>query len=182
MLLATWATGAFYQAFVPALVEDQLHTNSSLVLGLVFAAYMGPSAVGAPLGGRFSPAAAQRIGMIAFLAGWIGMIAGITTGALPLFIAATIIAGVGQGIAISAATRGLLHGNRPIDRAPIFAVIYLLSYSGATIPSLISAQLSDVFSVPHIALGYGALAVLATLFTLIAARNPHADTTSQPEE
>src|SRR3954467_15478414 len=67
--LATWATGAFYQAFVPALVEDQLHTNSSLVLGLVFAAYMGPSALGAPLGGRFSPATAQRVGMIAFLAG-----------------------------------------------------------------------------------------------------------------
>ncbi|MBE1604036.1 MFS transporter [Actinopolymorpha pittospori] len=182
VFLSTWATGAFYQAFVPALVEDQLHTNSSLVLGLVFAAYMGPSAVGAPLGGRFSPAAAQRIGMIAFLVGWIGMITAITTGALPLFIAATIVAGVAQGIAISAATRGLLHGSRPIDRASVFAVIYLLSYSGATIPSLISAQLSDVFSVPHIALGYGALAVLATLLTVIAARNPHTNTTSQPDE
>ena len=34
VFLATWATGAFYQAFVPALVEDQLRTNSSLVLGL----------------------------------------------------------------------------------------------------------------------------------------------------
>ena len=42
VFLATWATGAFYQAFVPALVADQLHTNSSLVLGLVFAAYMRP--------------------------------------------------------------------------------------------------------------------------------------------
>ncbi|MFC7656431.1 hypothetical protein ACFQV8_08010 [Pseudonocardia benzenivorans] len=53
--LATWATGAFYQAFVPALVEEQLRTDSSLVLGLVFAAYMAPSALGAPLGGRFTP-------------------------------------------------------------------------------------------------------------------------------
>ena len=142
VFLATWATGAFYQAFVPALVEDQLHTNSSLVLGLVFAAYMGPSALGAPLGGRFSPAAAQRIGMIAFLAGWIGLITAITTGALPLFIAATIIAGAAQGIAISAATRGLLFGSTLPDRAPTFAVVYLLSYSGATIPSIISARLS----------------------------------------
>jgi MFS family permease len=178
VFLATWATGAFYQAFVPALVEDQLHAHSSLVLGLVFGAYMGPSALGAPLGGRFSPAAAQRIGMIAFLAGWIGMITAITTGALPLFIAATIVAGAAQGIAISAATRGLLYGSRLTDRAPIFAAVYLLSYSGATIPSLISAQLSNVFSVPHIALGYGALALIATLFTVIAARNPRTDTTS----
>ncbi|MEV6371344.1 MFS transporter [Micromonospora musae] len=182
VLLATWATGAFYQAFVPALVEDQLHTNSPLILGLVFAAYMGPSALGAPLGGRFSPAAAQRIGMSAFLAGWIGIITAVTTSALPLFIAATIVAGTAQGIAISSATRGLLHGSTLHDRAPIFAVVYLLSYSGATIPSLIAAQLSGVFSVPHIAFGYAALAVLATAFTLIAARNPRTDTTSQPNE
>ncbi|WP_255511192.1 MFS transporter [Micromonospora sp. WP24] len=180
VLLATWATGAFYQAFVPALVEDQLHTNSPLILGLVFAAYMGPSALGAPLGGRFSPAAAQRIGISAFLAGWIGIITAVTTGALPLFIAATIVAGTAQGIAISSATRGLLYGSTLHDRAPIFAVVYLLSYSGATIPSLIAAQLSGVVSVPHIAFGYAALAVLATAFTVIAARNPRTDTTSQP--
>ncbi|MEV0159657.1 MFS transporter [Nonomuraea fuscirosea] len=182
VFLATWATGAFYQALVPALVGDQLHTDSPLVLGLVFAAYMAPSALGAPLGSRFPPAAAQRIGMIAFLAGWAGLITAVTTGALPLFIAATIVAGAAQGIAISAATRGLLHGSRLTDRAPVFAVIYLLSYSGATIPSLISAQLSNVFSVPHIALGYGALALIATLFTVIAARNPHAGPISRGAE
>lgn len=178
LLLATWATGAFYQAFVPALVEDQLHTNSSLVLGLVFAAYMGPSALGAPLGGRFSPAAAQRIGMIAFLAGWIGVITAITTGILPLFIVATVIAGTAQGIAISAATRGLLYGSALADRAAIFAVVYLLSYSGATIPSLISAQLSNIVSLPHIALGYGGLALLAALLTSAVARNPNTGTAS----
>lgn len=172
VLLATWATGAFYQAFVPALVEDQLHTDSPLVIGLIFAAYMGPSALGAPLGGRFSPAAAQRIGMVAFLAGWIGIVTAITTGALTLFIVATIVAGAAQGIAISAATRGLLVGSSMADRAPIFSVVYLLSYSGATIPSLISAQLTNVFSVPQITLGYGVLALVGTAITVFAARNP----------
>jgi MFS family permease len=177
VLLPTWATGAFYQAFVPALVEDQLRTDSSLVLGMVFAAYMAPSALGAPLGGRFAPAAAQRVGMTAFLVGWIGIVTAIATSALPLFVAATIIAGAGQGIAISAATRGLLYGSTLADRAPIFAVVYLLSYSGATIPSLISGQLSNTFSLPQIVRGYGALALTVfTVFTVIAARNPHADT------
>jgi MFS family permease len=174
VLLPTWATGAFYQAFVPALVEDQLRTRSPLVLGLVFAAYMIPSALGAPFGGRFTPAGAQRIGMTAFLAGWIGIITAIATGALPLFIAATIVAGAGQGIAISAATRGLLYGSVLTDRAPIFGVVYVLSYSGATIPSLISGELSTTFSLPQIAFGYGVLALIATMFTVVAARNPHA--------
>ncbi|WP_308011888.1 hypothetical protein [Actinacidiphila acidipaludis] len=144
----------------------------------MFAAYMAPSALGAPLGGRFTPARAQRIGMAAFLAGWIGIITAIATGALPVFIAATLVAGAGQGIAISAATRGMLYGSGRADRAPIFAVVYLLSYSGATIPSLISGRLSTTFSVPKIAAGYGALALVATLFTVIAARDPGTDTTT----
>ncbi|WIX76648.1 MFS transporter [Amycolatopsis carbonis] len=175
VLLATWAAGAFYQAFVPALVENQLHTRSPLVIGLVFAAYMGPSVLGAPLGGRFRPAATQRVSMIAFLAGMIGIITAITTGTLVLFIAATIVAGASQGIAISAATRCLLYGSTQADRAPIFSVVYLLSYSGATIPALIAGRLSTTFSLPQIALGYGGLAIVATLFTVIAARNPQAD-------
>ncbi|GAA1521906.1 MFS transporter [Kribbella lupini] len=172
VFLATWATGAFYQAFVPALVADRLHTNNSLVIGLVFAAYMGPSALGAPLGGRFSPAAAQRIGMTAFLAGWIGLLSAIANGALPLFLAASVVAGAAQGIAISAAIRGLLFSSAPSDRAPIFSVVYLLSYSSATIPSLISARLSTTHPLPHIALGYGALALLCTVFTVLLARGP----------
>jgi MFS family permease len=177
VFLATWAAGAFYQAFVPALVEEQLHTSSPLIVGLVFAAYMASSVLGAPFGGRFAPAAAQRLGMIAFLVGMIGVIAAIATGTLALFIAATIVAGASQGIAISAATRGLLHGSTLADRAPIFSVIYLLSYSGATIPALIAGQLSNTFSLSQIALGYGALALIATLFTVIAAHNPRSDAT-----
>jgi hypothetical protein len=44
-------------------------------------------------------------------AGMIGVITAIATGTLALFIGATIVAGASQGNAISAATRGLLHGS-----------------------------------------------------------------------
>jgi hypothetical protein len=177
VFLATWATGAFYQAFVPALVEDQLHTRSALILGLVFAAYMTPSVLGAPIGGRFTSAVAQRVGMITFLVGMIVIITAIAAGTLVLFIIATIVAGAGQGIAISAATRGLLHGSALADRAPIFSAIYLLCYGGAAFSSLISGELSNTFSLPQIAFGYGVLALVATLFTVPGARNPHTDMT-----
>jgi MFS family permease len=171
VLWATWAAGAFYQAFVPALVDDQLHTRSPLVVGLVFASYMGASVLGSPVGGRFSPAAAQRAGMIGFLAGMSGIVAAIATGTLVAFFAATVLAGAGQGIAISAAARGLIGGSTLADRAPTFSVIYLLSYSGATVPALVAGRLSDTFSLLQIALGYGALALVATLFTVLAPRD-----------
>ncbi|MDX3073968.1 MFS transporter [Streptomyces sp. MI02-7b] len=176
VFLATWATGAFYQAFMPALVADRFHTRSALTLGLVFAVYMAPSVLGAPIGGRFTSAAAQRIGMVVFLAGWIGIITAIAIGTLALFVAATVIAGTGQGIAISSATRGLLHGSTLADRAPIFSAVYLLCYSGAAFPSLVSGQLSNALSLPRITLGYAVFALVATLFCVLAARDPHTGT------
>jgi len=94
-----------------------------------------------------------------------------------LFIIATIVAGAGQGIAISDATRELLHGSTLADRAPIFSAIYLICYSGAIFPSLISGKLSNTISLPQIAFGYGVLALGATLFTVLCARTPHTDTT-----
>ncbi|WP_210240561.1 hypothetical protein [Mesorhizobium sp. B2-1-5] len=139
---------------------------------------MTPSVLGAPIGGRFTSAVAQRVGMVIFLTGMIGVITAIAAGTLVFFIIATILAGAGQGIAISAATRGLLRGSTLADRAPIFSAIYLLCYSGAAFPSLISGKLSNTFSLPQIAVGYGGLALLATLFAVIGARNPHADTTA----
>jgi MFS family permease len=179
VFLATWASGGFYQAFMPALVHDELNTRSPLILGLVFAAYMSPSVLGAPIGGWFTSAAAQRVGMITFMVGMIGISTAISAGTLVLFIAATMVAGAGQGIAISAATRGLLHGSDQAERAPVFGIIYLLCYSGAAFPSLISGQLSNTFSLVQITLGYGGLAVVATLFTVLGARNPHADGTGK---
>src|SRR3954454_14380976 len=124
----------------------------------------GPSALGAPIGGRFTPAVAQRIGMVGFLAGMIGIVTAINAGTLVLFSIATVLAGAGQGIAITAATRGLLDGSILTDRAPIFSAIYLICYGGATFPSLIAGQLSITFSLPQIALGYGGLSLVATFF------------------
>ena len=168
VLLATWATGAFYQAFVPALVQNQLHSDNSLTVGLAFAAYMGSSALGAPLSGRFSPGKAQRIAMVTLLTGWAGIVTAIDAGLLPFFFAATVVAGASQGVAISATTQGLLRGVNPSERAPILTVIYLLSYTSATVPSLIAARLSTTTSLSRIAWGYAGLTLLATVATFAA--------------
>jgi MFS family permease len=172
VVFSTWATGAFYQAFVPALTIEKLGTRNALVMGLVFSAYMAPAVLGAPIGGRFRPQTAQRIGMLTFLVAMTGIVSGLALSNLPLFIVASIVGGTGQGIAVSASIRGLLHGSRPDDRAPIFGGIYLLSYAGAAIPSFISGQLSRTYSPFQLAIGYGVVALLATLVTLLFAKPP----------
>ncbi|MHB1008882.1 MAG: MFS transporter [Propionibacteriaceae bacterium] len=172
IMFSTWATGAFYQAFVPALVIDQLHTRSSLVMGLVFSAFIAPNVLGAPVGGRFSPATGERVGMAVFLLGMAGIVTGLAIGSLLVFVLASVVAGAGQGIAVSAMVRGILHGSAVEDRGAIFGGVYLLSYLGAAIPSFISGQLSRTFTTFELACGYGVLALVATVLVAVLARNP----------
>lgn len=184
VFIATWSVGAFYQAFVPSLVADQLHTTSALTFGLVFCSYMAPNVLGAPISGRFSPAGAQRVGMTTFLAGVTLIVTGTLTGSLPVFVAGSILGGAGQGIAMSGAVRGLLHGSDPSQRAPIFAAIFLISYSGAAASSFLSGQLAHTIALVGITIGYGILALVATLIVVTLVRNPtDPDTTNHhPEE
>jgi hypothetical protein len=102
----------------------------------------------------------------------VAILTALSLSTLPLFVAGSLIAGGGQGIAVSSTIRGLLHRSTIADRSPIFAAIYLLSYTGAAVPSLIAGQLSHTLTMTEIALGYGGLALAATLITVIAARNP----------
>jgi hypothetical protein len=77
-----------------------------------------------------------------------GIITAIATGTLVLFITSTIVAGAGQGIAISAATRGLLHGSTVADRAPIFSAIYLICDRAAAFPASSPVNFPIPFSLP----------------------------------
>ncbi len=172
VFFSTWAMGAFYQAFVPAIVAEQLRTASAFAFALVFCSYMLPNVIGAPLSGRFSPAGAQRVGMALFVVGVATLMVGIVTSSIVVFGIGGLLGGAGQGVAMGGAVRGLLHGSTPAERAPLFAGIYLISYSGPAVATTVSGQLSRTFSLTQIAFGYGALALVATLIVLAFARNP----------
>jgi MFS family permease len=170
--LATWALGGFYQAFGPSVAAEQLHTSNTLIAALVFASLMAPSAIGAPLAGRGTPAMAQRVGMIVFLVGMAVILISLRFGLVVSFIVASAVAGAAQGTTFAGSMRALLTGAEPAERAGILSAIYLISYGGAAIPGLIAGQLSRTLSLFDIALGYGALAALACAVTLVTAREP----------
>lgn len=165
VFVATWATGAFYQAFGPAVVQDGLGTSHAVVVALVFSAYMLPSVLGAPLGGRLTVPTAQRLGIGIFLLGMAGLLTSLHLQGVAGFVAASVVAGIGQGMAVSASIRGIVRLAAPAERAPTMAAVYLMCYVGAMVPSLVSGQLSRVLTVEQIALGYGLLALLAAVVT-----------------
>jgi MFS family permease len=170
---STWALGGFYQAFGPTISAENLGTTNTLVAAIVFSSFMAPYAFGGPLTGRLDPLVAQRTGIVAFAGAAIGIVIGLGIGSVVLVIACSILAGTSQGAAFTGTMRALLARVVLAERAGLMSTVYLFSYSGAAIPSLISGRLSSSIALSQIALGYAALAVGAVFIVLTTAwRSP----------
>lgn len=170
--VVTWALGGFYQSFIPAITAEQLGSTNAVVVALVFSSYMLPGAFGAPLAGLMREARAQRVGMAIWLAGLLAVLVSLVAGSIVAFVAFTVVAGVGQGIAVAASMRSLLHGTTLADRAPVMSATYLISYGGAMVASLVAGQLSKVVDLVPIALGYGVLGLVGALVVWTRAVDP----------
>ncbi|MBK0420352.1 MFS transporter [Leucobacter sp. CSA1] len=166
----TWALGGFYQAFSPTISAQSLGTDDTLIAGIVFASFMAPYALGGPLSGRLSPVAAQRLGIVVFALAVAGVVIGLRTGAVLTVILCGIVAGCAQGAAFTGSMRGLLQRTSAADRAGLMSTVYLFSYGGAALPSLVSGRLTAAgVSLETISLGYAALAALAAIVVLTTA-------------
>ena len=177
VFVSTWALGGFYQAFGPAMAREQLHSSSALAAALVFASIMAPSVLGASFAGRFRPVVAQRAGIVVFTLAVGGVLFALSQGQLLLFLAASALAGAGQGATLSGSIQTLVADTALHERASVLSVIYATSYSGAAIPTLIAGRLSGHFSLLQVACGYGVLALVGCTVVLLAARAGRA---SQP--
>lgn len=169
-LVATWSLGGFYQAFGPSVVAKYLGTPSPLMAAAVFSSFMLLSPVGGPLSGAVSSVSALRLGMAVFVLSLGGIAITMHFGAVVPFIGATLVAGLANGAASTAAIHGLLARTPPHGRAGLLSTIYLISYSGAALPGIVAGRLATTWTLFHIALGYALLGVVGAAIAIVASR------------
>jgi MFS family permease len=172
VFVATWALGGFYQAYGTSIAASQLNTQSTLTAAVVFSSYLLPSAVGGAFSARFSPANAQRLGMVLFSMAVVGSLIALDRSLITAFLLSTAAAGAAQGVAVTGSIRSLLSDVSMQERAGVLSLIYATSYTGAAVPSFIAGQLSHFMSLFQIATCYGFLAVFACIIILLFARDP----------
>lgn len=168
--LATWSLGGFFQAFSPSVVAQTLRTDNTLVLASMFAIFMAPSVIGGPLTNRLSSVNAQRLGIVVFGVAIVGMVMALRAGNFAVVLTASALAGVGQGAAMTGTMRGLMAVTSARQRAGTVALIYLISYSAAAAPSLVSSQLSKIVDLNTIAACYAVLAAASSVAAVALSR------------
>jgi MFS family permease len=171
IFVCTWALGGFYQAYGPSIAAEQLGSKSALTAAAVFSSFMLSSAIGGPLAARFSPADAQRYGMLGFALSVIGLLISLKLSIITATLTTSAIAGASQGAALTGSIRALLQNIKSQDRAGVLSIIYATSYTGAAVPSLIAGQLSHSMSLFQIATCYGVLAIAGFMITLVFAKD-----------
>jgi hypothetical protein len=82
------------------------------------------------------------------------------------------VAGAAQGVALTGSIRSLLDGISSQDRAGVLSLIYATSYTGAAVTSFLAGQMSKFMDLFQLVSCYGGLAVIASIITLVFARNP----------
>ncbi len=172
VFVATWALGGFYQAYGTSITANQLGARNTLTAALVFSSYLLPCAIGGPLTARFSPAKAQKAGMVLFALSVVGSLVSLKLSMIAAFLLTSAIAGAVQGAAVTGSIRSLLEDVSAKDRAGVLSLIYATSYAGAAVPSFIAGRLSRFMDLFQVAVCYGFLAVIACIVILVFARNP----------
>ena len=167
--VATWALGGFFQAFGPAMAHEQLNSNSAIAAALVFASIMAPSSIGASIAGKMRPERAQLVGMLTFTLFLMGLLLALKMGGLVVFLITSVLAGIAQGGVLTGSIQTMVGGLHREERANVLSVIYATSYTGAAVPTLLAGHFSGQYSLLEVATGYGALAIFASIFVIIAA-------------
>lgn len=165
-VISTWSLGAFYQAFGPSIISEQLQTGNAFVLALAFSSVMILTPMGSFFCGFLRPRRALKLGMAMHILALLFIWCSFNYGWLQLFVAASLLSGLAQGIATTSGLKILIPQISQDHRAGFFSTFYVASYSGAVFPSLAGSVAAKHVSVLGISMGYVSFGVVTAVLAI----------------
>ena len=132
----TWAVTAIFLTLVPSYAAALTHSANLALEGVIVAVLFAASALTQRFTFGKNPLALQRIGLAALVAG-VGLLcwAGVA-GSVWLLLAASVVAGTGQGMAFLGAMTEINAVAPPERHAEVLSSFYVVTYLGTGIPVL----------------------------------------------
>ncbi|KLU08876.1 hypothetical protein ABL57_15285 [Kocuria sp. SM24M-10] len=163
---ATWSLGGLVLSLGPSVVRSMTGEDSVVLTGLLVAALTGTGGLTTLLLGAVRAARVLVFGMSTLVVGMAATVAGLLTGSVGLYFAATVVAGVGFGAGFLGVLRTLLPQAAPHQRAGLLSAIYVVSYLANSIPAVAAGALAGRIGLVPTAVGYAGMVLLLALFVL----------------
>ncbi|WP_345964079.1 MFS transporter [Streptomyces sp. BRB040] len=141
ILFATWALAGFYGSLGPALARRLSGSDSSVVAGLGLFLLTVAATVSAAVLGRVPPRRAMVLGIAVLMAATLAALAAVGAESAPGFFGSTVVAGIGFGAGFQGGLRTVVSRAEPRERAGLMSVLYVVSYLGMGVPSVVAGVL-----------------------------------------
>lgn len=161
-VIAGWATGGLFLSLGANIVRGELGGEAHVWQGLGVVLLAGVGAVTAFVLRRISARSMVLFGTSALGVGTLLSLIALGVGALPFYLVAAAVTGMGFGTAFSGVVASLAPRIPATQRADTFAVLYVLAYLAFGVPAVIAGALVGVFGLEAVCVGYGIVVIALT--------------------
>jgi MFS family permease len=134
---AAFALSGLFMALAPTLLAHELHQPSHLLAGLAPFTMLGTAALAQIAFARLATRPQLRSGYALMAGGLVVLTTAAFAGSLPLFFAASVLAGAGFGLGFRASVGAVAALADDLTRGEVLAALFLAAYAGLVLPVLL---------------------------------------------
>jgi predicted MFS family arabinose efflux permease len=165
-VLSSWSIGALFFSLGPELGAHLFGTSNHVVAGLGVVALAAAAVASQLLTGRGAPWIAAGAGSVALAAGITTIVAAAATGSSTVYLAGSLVAGLGFGAAFLGGLRALVAQIPPEHRAAVLSAFYVVAYASLSVPAILAGVAVSYISLDATFEIFGS--VVAALALLVA--------------
>ena len=137
-VLSSWSIGGLFFSLGPGLGAQLFETTNVIVDGVGIVVLAGSAALSQLVFGRTAPWVGASLGSIALAAGTVLIVASTAVASSALFLAGSVVAGAGFGIAFLGGLRTLVASIPSDHRAAVLSAFYVVAYAALSIPAVLA--------------------------------------------
>ncbi|WP_084270379.1 MFS transporter [Patulibacter minatonensis] len=168
-VLASWSIGGLFMSLGPQLAAIELHTDNHLAGGVAILALTGSGAVAQLVFQRVAPWRLTSGGAVVLAVGLASVVGSLSLDSAALFLAASVLTGVGWGLAFLGALRSLTAVIPAATRARTMSAFYLVAYASLSIPALAAGLMVSSWGLLPTFRVFGAIVAVLALLVAVAA-------------
>ena len=159
-----WSITAFYMSLAPVYIIKLSGINDIAIGGIIVFLMLGVASVFQVISLRFKIKSSMFSGMVFIAFAVIFILISIMKNSLYIFVAGTVLAGIGQGFSFTGATREIKAISPPEKTGDTLANYYIIIYIGVGLPVILLGLLDKITGLFHGILYYGIAFILLSVF------------------
>ena len=168
-VVSSWSIGGLFFSLGPQLGAQLFHTGNVVVAGLGIVVLAGSAAIAQVLFGRAPAWIGASAGSVALAAGTLAIVAAAALESSTIYLAGSVIAGVGFGIAFLGGLRTLVAAIPPQQRAAVLSAFYVVAYGALSVPAVLAGVVVTRISLDRTFEVFGTAAAAIALVVAVEA-------------